>query len=219
MGGETYAVISIAGKEPACLKIGDVFHGMKVTSLSNDFVTLDGEASHGSFEVPLQADPTFLAQKSKSESRVWINSQANPMLQQAARLPMPVLSRWRDLPAEERARLIAWYQAFGWEFFPDKSSGRLSGASYQNIYGQERSAVRAAKLRDFEAMLSKEKLAEFKSAYATRAVNFREVQAGRETLPDLSKHEENMRRFQASLTPQQLAAFNAHADITQHDWR
>ncbi|MBC7852188.1 MAG: hypothetical protein IAF94_02035 [Pirellulaceae bacterium] len=126
-------------------------------------------------------------------TRAWINSKANPMLQQVESFPRELTQHWATLSLADRTQVVEYYQKHGWQLLHlETVGGMTSSFSWQNIYGDERAAVLEAKREAFFNLLTPEQRRAYRGGPISQIV--------------------------PTLDARQRAAYEEMQDFTQADW-
>ncbi|TVR47643.1 MAG: hypothetical protein EA425_15515 [Puniceicoccaceae bacterium] len=100
----------------------------------------------------------------------WINSDANPMLNNAIALPDDVRNNWLSLSEEERAGIIQMYRNHGYDasFEPPSAPHEPFRERYRPLFPEERRQRLIAIREAFEDSLSLDQLAAYREIQNTR---------------------------------------------------
>jgi hypothetical protein len=143
----------------------------------------------------LQAPPTNAAAWQR-----WVNSRANPMLDQPAELPVDS-RHWFELPVAKRQKISDWYQAHGWKLSVAADASGNMTVEFAPLQSNERHAILAEKQHAFLQALSPEQ----RTLYTAATTTLKNARASSEAA---------RAAFEVSLLPLQREAFRLLGDFT-----
>jgi len=155
------------------------------------------------------------ASKRPLHSKAWINSEENPMLLNMQPLPIEVVREWTNLTKEQKEDIIGYYRKHGWQLIGAETVGGSSTFHWENIYEKERRAAVSANRREFEQTLTEEQQAAYDAFKRTPMMRVENGKLTPEQEVESARRRDNTAKFQASLTPQQLALQKGIPDFTK----
>jgi hypothetical protein len=188
--------------------------GYTVKAIAQDHVIVVRPDTGAETNIPLASAPVT-AGGPKPYSKAWINSRANPMLNDIQVMPGRMYGGgWDELTNKKKAQVLEFYRKHGWQLIPSKTGLGPSEFERRNLYEAERAAAIEANRDKFAQTLTPEQLALWKQMRGFQNMYFpggptkeqREFIADRQRIID---------EFKKSLTPEQKAEHESIQDFTK----
>ena len=244
IGNEPVALLSVKRPRPRptaiefgreiglWLAAGDSSYGYTVKAIATDHVILVRRDTR-EFTIPLASAP-ITASDAKPYSKAWINSPANPMLNDAQPMPGRMYSGnwdpltgntdwmngrdWDQLAGKKKKQVVEFYRKHGWQLIPTKADLGPTQFKWRNLYEAERAAAIEANREKFAQSLTPEQLGLWKQMRGFQSIYFpggptkeqRELIAARQRIID---------EFKNSLTAEQKAEQKGIEDFTKASWK
>ncbi len=203
------------------LAAGDSFFGYTVKAIAKDHMILVRSDTAAEIKIPLASPPATTGEP-KPYSKAWINSRANPMLNNAQGIPGRMYDgEWDKLTTRQKALILEFYRKHGWQLIPSKPGPGPTEFKWRNLYEAERAAAIEANRERFERTLTPEQLGLWKQMRGFKIIYFERGRVGPtdEQKELIAAQKRIIDDFSKSLTAEQKAEQEGIWDFTKASWK